>query len=61
MFLATGSLFGTQNTSTFGSAGGSSPFSGSAFSGGGSNVASTGFAISKSQSPGGEPCVFIRI
>ncbi|XP_078324262.1 uncharacterized protein LOC111123666 [Crassostrea virginica] len=50
---STGSLFGTQNTSTFGSAGGSSPFSGSAFSGGGSNVASTGFAISKSQSPGG--------
>lgn len=46
-------LFGNQSPSTLGSAGGSSPFSGSGFSGGGSNVASTGFGVAKSQSPSG--------
>uniref|UniRef100_K1QHM0 Nucleoporin Nup159/Nup146 N-terminal domain-containing protein n=1 Tax=Magallana gigas TaxID=29159 RepID=K1QHM0_MAGGI len=46
-------LFGNQSPSTFSSAGGSSPFSGSGFSGGGSNVASTGFGVAKSQSPSG--------
>lgn len=54
MILFIANLFGNQSPSTLGSAGGSSPFSGSGFSGGGSNVASTGFGVAKSQSPSGK-------
>ncbi|XP_062571684.1 nuclear pore complex protein Nup214-like isoform X2 [Saccostrea cucullata] len=46
-------LFGSQSPSTLRSGGGSSPFAGGGFSGGGSNVASSGFGIAKTQSPGG--------
>ncbi|XP_048774745.2 nuclear pore complex protein Nup214-like [Ostrea edulis] len=46
-------LFGNQGSNTFRSAGGSSPFTGGGFSGGGSNVASSGFSVAKPQSPGG--------
>ncbi|XP_061164434.1 nuclear pore complex protein Nup214-like [Saccostrea echinata] len=46
-------LFGSQGPSTFRSGGGSSPFAGGGFSGGGSNVASSGFGVAKTQSPGG--------
>lgn len=57
LFIA--NLFGNQSPSTLRSAGESSPFSGSGFSGGGSNVASTGFGVAKSQSPSGNLYTFV--